>query len=1024
MGFQRHLLAMSMASCFWKPNKTFPDRAFHTSTFRAQSLVAPIPIDLAVDPVFIARPPQIPVRNHLEKWQGQYGGPSEETLSAFEKHPLAGEIFNNVSKVSNASAADDETEGDRWFAGEDDDGEDLITIGLFLRPGDVVELSQSGREPILAVFVQQLDNDSQFYTINGKWAHSNLSQISFAIPGCVDPTLLQPLIPFLPTDPDKANPKGEVHVPPEVAAPVQGLLDDLAARSEAVYRQNAPVLDTAYAVLADTSRTRMMTLAQIAKALLSGGNTTWTPTSSDLLAVRKALNHNAFRFRSDQRSHRLTNVFAIRPKKDVETVETVHEWIREYFEYRAKIANESQKDVLRSRGAENIFKFLQKARRLVAKSRKDRHPASGGVGPSKYRGAITSRTDETFTKTDKEIITFLQAWVLNNQFQNMSGLHSACTDLVAATGLYKPGVIQHPAENESQADLVRRATGLVFLQEIGVVTPYENRSIYDEQLMLPTVRLSRNLELLNEKAKLLERTPDFRDSMASTRKDWGDTNIYCIDDVGAQEIDDGISIEKVEGADSEFWVHVHVANPTAFFDKTHTLSSLAAHMTQTVYTPEQTFPMLPKWATEEHFSLQRNRPVITFSSRIDHEGEVLETKISHGTIRNPVSLTPSELASSLGEKVKGEKRRLVVGGDAAAGGETRVAAEIKPAQIEELQNLYSVARKLSKKRQERGGVSMFNSSPSVRVFEGAGKPGLTWNAPSTEKSRFIDGDPIIQITKAAPKGFLRFDMDATNIVEEIMMLGCSAAASWCGERGIPVMFRGSIAPPNINRAPSEDLRHNIMSNYLAKHKNPPLRLTMQYMESLGRAIAHTSPLPHRVIGVSGYVRVTSPLRRFSDMIAHWQIEAALRYEQRTGKKFNAAQLSGQRGMLPFTQRQIQESIITLSPREKLIAITQRNAVNHWVAQSFHRAFHYGEGELPATFKCWIRYIDLGGNRPGVKPMAAGLIPGFGLRVAIRDIEDAQLGDEWEVVLDSVDLFNARIYVKPVRLLKREADAPE
>lgn len=118
-------------------------------------------------------------------------------------------------------------------------------------------------------------------------------------------------MPFLPTAPDKANPKGEVHVPPEVAAPVQKLLDKLAEQSESVYRKNAPVLDTAYAVLADHSRTRMMTLAQIAKALLARGDRKWIPSSSDLLAVRKALNHNAFRFRSDQRSHRLTNIFAI-----------------------------------------------------------------------------------------------------------------------------------------------------------------------------------------------------------------------------------------------------------------------------------------------------------------------------------------------------------------------------------------------------------------------------------------------------------------------------------------------------------------------------------------------------------------------------------------------------------------------------------------------------------------------------------------------------------------------------------------
>lgn len=898
---------------------------------------------------------------------------------------------------------------------------------------------QSGREPILAVFVQQLDNDSQFYTINGKWAHSNLSQISFAIPGCIDPTLLRPMIPFLPTNPDKANPKGEVHVPPEVAAPVQTLLDDLASQSEAVYRQNAAVLDTAYAVLADSSRTRMMTLAQIARALLSRGDNAWTASSSDLLAVRKALIHNAFRFRSDQRSHRLTNVFAIRPKKDVEIVETVHQWIREFFEYRAKTANPSvvrslpknavrslQKDVLRSKGVENISHFLQKARRLIAKSRTKRDPVSGGLGPSKNREETASIpaprlvTGEAFTKPDNEIITLLQAWVLNNQFQNMSGLNSACTDLVAATGLYQPGVIQHPAERDSAADLVRRATGLVFLQEIGVITPYENRSIYDEQLMLPTVGLSRNLEVLNEKAKLLQMTPDFRDSMARTRRDWHETNVYCIDDIGAQEIDDGISIEKVEGAHSEFWVHVHVANPTAFFDKTHLLSSLAAHMTQTVYTPEQTFPMLPKWATEDHFSLRRGRPVITFSSRVDRQGGVLETKISHGTIRNPVSMTPSELALTLGEEAKGEKRKLVVGGDATKGHKTRVPPKINPAQVKELQNLYLVARRLSKQRQARGGISMFSSSPSVRVFESDNKPGLTWNAPSTDNSRFIEGDPIIEISKAAPKGFLRFDMDATNIVEEIMILGCTAAASWCGERGIPVMFRGSIAPPNVNRAPSEELKNDMMTNYLAKHRNPPLRLTMQYMESLGRAIAHTSPLPHRVIGVSGYVRVTSPLRRFSDMIAHWQIEAAMRYEQRSGKKYNAASLGAQKGILPFTQRQIQDSIITLSPREKLIATTQRNTVNHWISQAFLRALHYGEAKLPSTFKCWIRYIDLGGNRPGFKPMAAALLPEFGLRVTIRDVEDAQLGDEWEVALDSVDLFNARIYVKTIRLLRREA----
>ena len=240
--------------------------------------------------------------------------------------------------------------------------------------------------------MQQIDVDSQFYTINGKWAHSSLNRISFAIPGCIDPSLLQPLIPFLPTSPDKANPKDDIHVPPEVAAPVQRLLDDLAEQSESVYRKNAPVLDTAYTVLADSTKTRMMTLAQIAKALLSRGDPAWRPSSSDLLAVRKSLNHNAFRFRSDQRSHRLTNIFAIRPKDDVQVVETVHGWIREYFEFQANAANHSNDSKkpasLRTEGTQNIHNFLEKARILIAKSRNYRDANNGGLGPSKTRDGI------------------------------------------------------------------------------------------------------------------------------------------------------------------------------------------------------------------------------------------------------------------------------------------------------------------------------------------------------------------------------------------------------------------------------------------------------------------------------------------------------------------------------------------------------------------------------------------------------------------------------------------------------------
>jgi hypothetical protein len=877
------------------------------------------------------------------------------------------------------------------------------------------------------VFVQQLDHTSQFFSVDGRWAHSRLARVAFAIPGCIDPALLQPLLPFLPTIPDEVNPKGDIHVPSEVAAPILKVLDDMTEKAERVYRANAPILDTAYADLADPDRTRMMTLAQIARTLLGRNDPKWSPSPAALLAVRKALLHNEFRFRSDTRSHRMTNVFAIRPKNDVQVVETVHEWVREYREHLAASVNSPKKGTKTSgKGVTYVTDFIDKARRLIANSRKDRDANLGNVGPSKTRFSLEDNSTtvrpvfgERFSSSDKQIIQFLQAWVLTKQFENISGLHAACTSLVMSTGCYEPGKIQHTRAADPHVDAIQRSTGALFLQEIGVITPYENLAVYDEQLMLPTIRRSRNLELLNTKAEILRKDPDFQDSMAGMRRDWGEKTVYCIDDAGAHEIDDGISVERVKNTNSEYWIHVHVANPTAFFGKAHTLSGLAAHMGETVYTPERVFPMLPLWAVEGFFSMQRNRPVITFSSRVDSSGNVLETKIEHGTVHYVVSITPSELSTVLGDKTTLEKRKLVVGGQLPPRANERSPPKLDSKQILELQDMYGVARTLWEKRKAAGSIRITSGDPSVRVYENKKTSGLTWNEPSLDAARSIQGDPIIEFTNTIPKRHISFDMNATNIVEEMMILAGQSAASWCAERNISVMYRGTIEMPNSNGVSMDDFKQQTIEPYLEKHGDLSLVLASKYMSSRGRAVAHFSPLPHKTIGVASYAKVTSPLRRFSDMMSHWQIEAAIRYEARTGKKLNAAEVDTSESGLPFSQRQMQDSIVTLQPKEVIIRQTKRNSVKYWTALAFMRAFHYKEAELPATFRCWVSHVHMD-SRP-LMGGAVGQIPEYGLQVTMMNEVDAREGDEWEVAIDTVDLFRAQIYVKPVRLLHREAE---
>jgi exoribonuclease R len=248
----------------------------------------------------------------------------------------------------------------------------------------------------------------------------------------------------------------------------------------------------------------------------------------------------------------------------------------------------------------------------------------------------------------------------------------------------------------------------------------------------------------------------------------------------------------------------------------------------------------------------------------------------------------------------------------------------------------------------------------------------------------------------------------------MMLLAGRTAAAWCSERNISVMYRGTVKPPSILGTSSEEMKEKMLSH--AEQNRPiPRTLAMDYIRSLGRAVSHSAPIPHKIIGLSSYVKVTSPLRRFSDMIAHWQIEGAIRYEALTGKKFDATKISNPRGVLPFSQRQMQESIVTLSPRERIISATKKASQRFWLTLAFLRAFKYKEASLPDIFKCWVQIKYLNGE-------FEVHLPEYGVQAQMIEALDVQEGDEWEVALHQVNVFDLTIYVKPIRLVNREESA--
>jgi exoribonuclease-2 len=98
-----------------------------------------------------------------------------------------------------------------------------------------------------------------------------------------------------------------------------------------------------------------------------------------------------------------------------------------------------------------------------------------------------------------------------------------------------------------------------------------------------------------------------------------------------------------------------------------------------------------------------------------------------------------------------------------------------------------------------------------------------------------------------------------SLVAEAMMMTGLAAARFASERGIPLPF-STQSPPETRE------EERSLSAMFASRKK------------LKRRLVKTAPEPHAGLGLEMYTQVTSPLRRYLDLLVHQQLRAHLRAE--------------------------------------------------------------------------------------------------------------------------------------------------
>ena len=124
----------------------------------------------------------------------------------------------------------------------------------------------------------------------------------------------------------------------------------------------------------------------------------------------------------------------------------------------------------------------------------------------------------------------------------------------------------------------------------------------------------------------------------ASRKDFRNKCIFTIDPLTARDLDDAVSIEKLD--DSRYKVGVHIADVSYFVQELTALDKEAQERATSVYLVQQVVPMLPRPLCENLCSLNPGTDRLAFSVEwiLTQNGDILEEWFGKSVINSAVKL--------------------------------------------------------------------------------------------------------------------------------------------------------------------------------------------------------------------------------------------------------------------------------------------------------------------------------------------------------------------------------------------------
>ena len=322
------------------------------------------------------------------------------------------------------------------------------------------------------------------------------------------------------------------------------------------------------------------------------------------------------------------------------------------------------------------------------------------------------------------------------------------------------------------------------------------------------------------------------------RLDLTEEPIFTIDGADAKDLDDAISVKKLEKG----WeLGVHIADVSHYVTKGSKLDEEAQKRGTSVYFADRVIPMLPVEISNGCCSLNAGTKKLTFSAimTLNEKAELVDYRFEKSVIISKVRGVYSEVNTIL---------------DGSADEELKETYAPVYDSIFEAQKLADILKQKAKRRGEL-------------------------EIESSELRFVLDEKGVCIGVSERERG------EAEELIEQFMIMANSAAALYAKSAGIPFVYRVHEAPDPEKlytlaelaaacgfqtRRLKEGVRQTDLAALIEKAKETKYSrlISTQVLRSMSKARYDSHPIGHFGLSLADYCHFTSPIRRYPDTSIH------------------------------------------------------------------------------------------------------------------------------------------------------------